>query len=439
MYNANITTITGVIMSSNPLTLIRTDSIVTPTVLGQVTGDNINPLYNTCYISSVTTGGINMSSNFPTMPMDFVATSTTYPLGTMITGNIGTYFSVGTYVIANAPAGYVRFSQPLLATILNITVATALITLSSGIIGGALLGNVYIDYRPSLNLQIKTSSTVTQNALIINPSKIILALPTSTPYVPLGVNDLVNKTYCDSLVGGPNVCTTNTAQTITAAKKFVGGFTTSYSNTGTNMTLNIVNDSANAINRIESGLTNATGSSADIAFTSILNQNQFARMNSYGIYTPTGNFYGRNDASTFNTTGSNGLLPIGYTWEILGALSTPVTGSNYVGITASPNLSMGVWAISGYLVINKGTGVYLATSSVKILWDTVVGVKIYPASSGLIFPLLGANTAVKYVIPLGTINVVVTINGAIQTINRMISCTIGTLTWQVSFTGVKIA
>jgi hypothetical protein len=284
---------------------------------------------------------------------------------------------------------------------------------------------------------------VTQNALIINPSKIILALPTSTPYVPLGVNDLVNKTYCDSLVGGPNVCTTNTAQTITAAKKFVGGFTTSYSNTGTNMTLNIKNDPVNGINTIESGLTSVVGSSADICFTSILNQNQFARMNSYGIYTPTGCRYGRNDGFAYNVASTigvtNGLYPVGYCWEILGVLSTPVTGSNYVGVVASPALGLGVWAISGYLVINKGTGVYLPASSVKILWDTVVGVKIFPASSGLMFPLLAANTAVKYVIPLGTINVVVTTAGAIQTINRMISCTIGTLTWQVSFTGVKIA
>ena len=444
MYNANITTITGVIMSSNPLTLIRTDSIVMPTVLGQVTGDNINPLYNTCYISSVTTGGIYMSSNFPTMPMDFVATSTTYPLGTMITGNIGTYFSVGTYVIANAPAGYVRFSQPLLTTIFKITVATALITLSSGIIGGALLGNVYIDYRPSLNLQINTASTVTQNAIIIKPSEIILALPTSTPYAPLGVNDLVNKTYCDSVVAGSTVCTTNTLQTITGAKYFKTVL--SVSSTANNAFLKFQSDAPSATNYIQSGTTDTNGSTANLVFGSINNQTSYACFNSHGIYLQSGQgscLYGRNDAFAFNVASTvgvtNGLYPVGYCWEILGALSTPATGSNYAGIVASPALGKGVWAISGYLVLNKGTGAYIATSRVDVLWDAVAGIRIYPASSGLRFPLITTNTTPQLIIPLGTINVVVTTQGAIQTITRSIIMTVGTATWQVSFTGVKIA
>ena len=56
------------------------------------------------------------------------------------------------------------------------------------------------------------------------------------------------------------------------------------------------------------------------------------------------------------------------------------------------------------------------------------------------FPLPTTNTTAQLIIPLGTINVVVTTAGVIQTITRSITMTVGTsTTWQVSFTGVKIA
>jgi hypothetical protein len=56
------------------------------------------------------------------------------------------------------------------------------------------------------------------------------------------------------------------------------------------------------------------------------------------------------------------------------------------------------------------------------------------------FPLITANTTPQLIIPLGTVNVVVSVAGAIQTITRSITMTVGTsTTWQVSFTGVKIA
>ena len=69
----------------------------------------------------------------------------------------------------------------------------------------------------------------------------------------------------------------------------------------------------------------------------------------------------------------------------------------------------------------------------------VVSARKYPSSSGMRFPLPTTNTTPQLIIPLGTINVVVTTAGVIQTITRSIIMTVGTATWQVSFTGVKIA
>jgi hypothetical protein len=433
MYNNNITTITGLILSTNTTKLIRTDSVIMPTVLGNITGDNINSLVtNNLFISTVATGGMYISSNYPAMGLDFVIVATTYPIGTMITSNIGTYFSVGTYVIANSPVGYVQFNKPLLAAIVKITVSTALITLNKGIIGGALLGNVYIDYRPTTNIQINTASTVTQNAISINPSSMILGMPTSTPYEPLLANDLVNKAYADAIL-------TN------GASGNIGGI---YIGANTDITgqseIRLYNGIwMDTLNANFMRFYNNSVSTAGFGFYCGSTVSQILNLSLGGVNILNTCLYGRNDAFAFNVASTvgvtNGLYPVGYTWEILGVLSTPVTGSNYVGVVASPALGKGVWAISGYLVINKGTAAYLAASTVNILWDTVAGIRIYPASSGLQFPLLAASTYSKYVIPLGTINVVVTTAGAIQTINRMISCTIGTLTWQVSFSGVKIA
>ena len=117
-----------------------------------------------------------------------------------------------------------------------------------------------------------------------------------------------------------------------------------------------------------------------------------------------------------------------------------MNGSNDAGVAATINLTNGVWAISGYLVLNKGNGAYVAGSSVSVLWDNVAGSRIDPASSGMRVPIPSTNTTAQLIIPLGTINVVVTVAGAIQTISRSITMTVGTsTTWQVSFTGVKIA
>jgi len=233
-----------------------------------------------------------------------------------------------------------------------------------------------------INFTLDNASSILQTPLSLSSTDITVSLPITSASVPTIGDHLVNKTYVDNLVAS-GVGLTSTDQTITGVKTFSNNLITS------------------------SGV------------------------------------FGRNDGFAFNvasTSGTtNGLYPVGHCWEILGALSTPATGSNYAGIVASIALTKGVWAISGYLVLNKGTGAYIATSSVDVLWDTVAGIRIYPASSGMRFPLITTNTTAQLIIPLGTINVVVSVAGAIQTITRKIVMTVGTATWQVSFTGVKIA
>jgi hypothetical protein len=235
-----------------------------------------------------------------------------------------------------------------------------------------------------MNLTMRNSSGAMLTPLQLTTTVINATVPISCATVPSIGDHLVNKTYCDNLVSsGANFVTTNTDQTIAGVKTFSNNLITN----------------------------------ADV--------------------------FGRNDGNAFNTYTSFGtynLYPIGYCFEILGSLIKPVNGANDAGVAATINLTNGVWAISGYLVLNKGNGAYVVSSNVSVLWDNVAGSRIYPASSGMRVPLPSTNTTAQLIIPLGTINIVVTVAGAIQTISRSITMTVGTsTTWQVSFTGVKIA
>ena len=103
---------------------------------------------------------------------------------------------------------------------------------------------------------------------------------------------------------------------------------------------------------------------------------------------------------------------------------------------------MGVWAISGYLVLNKGNGAYVVGTNISALWAVnIVGIKLYPNSSGACISIASTSTNTQHIIPIGTVNVVVTgSNMPVQTLTRKVAMTCGTTTsWAVSFTGIKIA
>jgi hypothetical protein len=70
----------------------------------------------------------------------------------------------------------------------------------------------------------------------------------------------------------------------------------------------------------------------------------------------------------------------------------------------------------------------------------IVGIKLYPNSSGVRISIASTSLVTQHIIPVGSVNIVVTTAGVIQTMTRNVIMTIGTTTsWQVSFTGIKIA
>ena len=149
------------------------------------------------------------------------------------------------------------------------------------------------------------------NALSINADRTNLGLPTTYYYPPSGIYDLVNKTYAD------NILTSATSATI-------GGV---YIGTNTDMV------GSQGEVRLRAGMWmdtmngnfmrffNNSASSAGFGFYTGSTTTQTLNMSSGVVYLQGSCLYGRNDGFAFNVSNPNGLYPIGYTWEVLGALS----------------------------------------------------------------------------------------------------------------------
>jgi len=234
-----------------------------------------------------------------------------------------------------------------------------------------------------INFVLDDASSVAQTPLSLSSTAITVALPVTCSSVPTIGSHLVNKTYVDNLVAG-GVSLTTTDQTITGVKTFASDLITS------------------------------------------------ARV------------FGRNDGYTFDsistTASSLNLYPIGYCFEIVGGTTLPVNLTDKTD-NVSIALTKGVWILSGFVVINKGNGAYVVGTKLSVLWNVgIAGIKLFPNAAGAIVSIASTSTVTQHVISLGSVNVVVTTAGAIQTMTRNLAMTCGTTTsWSISFTGVKIA
>jgi len=246
---------------------------------------------------------------------------------------------------------------------------------------------------------------------------------------------IANKAYVDSVIPSlTNYVTTNTAQTITGLKTF-----TSINNTTYNLMDGVNNEGSLSTTATTCSLSLPSGNNYALNVGGV----NVSQADIGGVVNNKYTF-GRNDGAPFTVISLTGpsanLYPIGYCWEVLGGVTQPVNATDLTS-TASISLPMGVWAISGYIVLNKGNGAYVVGSNISALWPVnIAGIKLYPNSSGVRVSIASTSTTNQHIIPIGTVNVVITTANAIQTITRNVIMTCGTTTsWQVSFTGVKIA
>ena len=125
---------------------------------------------------------------------------------------------------------------------------------------------------------------------------------------------------------------------------------------------------------------------------------------------------------------------------IIGRTTLPVNLTDKTD-NVSIALTKGVWILSGFVVINKGNGAYVVGTKLSALWNVgIAGIKLFPNAAGAIVSIASTSTVTQHVISLGSVNVVVTTAGAIQTMTRNLAMTMGaTTSWSISFSDVKIA
>ena len=134
------------------------------------------------------------------------------------------------------------------------------------------------------------------------------------------------------------------------------------------------------------------------------------------------------------------FYPIGFCYNIAPVATKPVTTTALIS-NATIALTKGVWQITGYVYINRSNGTFLVDSNIQVVYPVCAGCTIYPNAAGLQFNIPHTNTQLTPLnLPVGTITVVCTTAGAIQTVERTIKMTVGTdTTWSITFSGVKIA
>ena len=168
--NNTTTTITGLIPSVNYGCLVRTDSATPVSNYGSIiAGPNINVLYfNNFYVGVTTTAiaGLNILS------LTTVQTDRPLTIGETIISGIGTYYSLGTYILNLVSTGVYTLSQnALVSTSSKISINLSYTPLNRAYLpAGATAGSITLDYNTTTNLKCLNQSSVMLNAIEIKPS-----------------------------------------------------------------------------------------------------------------------------------------------------------------------------------------------------------------------------------------------------------------------------
>ena len=150
--------------------------------------------------------------------------------------------------------------------------------------------------------------------------------------------------------------------------------------------------------------------------------------------------YGRSDGASFNAIGPNALYPIGYTISYVPATIAFTSGIAQTFI--SPALAKGVWMISGWGELTRGTGTYLVTSYIRVIIDkTTAGQgNVTPTSVGSATRISIASTSTDATIQAPISCVCISLNDLCTvTMSVIVVMTVGTATICPRMSFTKIA
>ena len=167
--------ITGIIPNLNISCIVRSDAATAIQAGGAITGTNIVIPYTNFFLLSSTI----TVSNISVTALNTIVSSQTLSVGSTMSSFIGTRFVLGTYVTSVVGGGsYTILPLALGASFPSASTTTIYNALNRPyLVGGNTSGTINFDFNKSLNLQIKDTSSVMQNAVEITQDKMNINVP----------------------------------------------------------------------------------------------------------------------------------------------------------------------------------------------------------------------------------------------------------------------
>jgi hypothetical protein len=166
--------ITGIIPNLNISCIVRQDAATAIQAGGAITGTNIVIPYTNFFLLSSTI----TVSNITVTALNTISSSQTLSVGSTMSSFIGTRFVLGTYVTSVVGGGIYTIIPLALGTFAAASTTTIYNALNRPyLVGGNTSGTINFDFNKSLNLQIKDTSSIMQNAVEITQDKMNINVP----------------------------------------------------------------------------------------------------------------------------------------------------------------------------------------------------------------------------------------------------------------------
>lgn len=383
-----IITITGLVAATSLDRIIPTDGSnpTTAQILNRtITGTNIPNQTSAYFVSAHTFNSLQQITTL-SLPSGQIQGVGSLIVGMFITSGLGTNFSNGTYVTGLVSGTTYTINQPALNTTLfkvgvNFSLITASLTLPASVANGTIRFGQFAEFQFLTNNSGTTTMPLNLNSarMNVNVPTTITGNATVTGTTNLGetfLNGTNVHTGISWLNGSSTFISTNTTGTVTAMR-LVATATQTF---------------------IQAGLPSTSGSAADIIFSSMYAASFWATMNAAGLTMNGSCMYGRDDQFAFLTIPAGGLnQPIGFTLEYIETAVTFTNNTQFV-YTNLPLLDNGVWTVSVFLTLTRGTGTFDNNSTMRLSVVNSGTTNYYPDSCTSQMPLPSGHTVTTYTI-----------------------------------------
>lgn len=366
-----IITITGVIAATSLDRIIPTDGSnpTTAQILNRtITGTNIPNQTSPYFVSAHTYNSLQQITTL-SLPSGQIQSVGALVVGMFITSSLGTNFSNGTYVTGLVSGTTYTINQPALNTTLfkvgvNFSLITASLTLSAAVPNGTIRFGEFAEFQFLTKNSGTTTMPLNLNSarMNVNVATTIAGNATVTGTTNLGITNVTGKF----------VATPAGETWLNSSSTYV-----STNSAGSAATMRLGATATQTF--IQAGATTTSGSFADIIFSSMFAGAFWATMNRAGLTMNGTCIYGRDDQFAFLTIPAGGLnQPIGFTSQYIEPAVTFTNNTSFNYTTVLPMLDNGVWQVTAYLRLIRGSGTFNAASQIRLSVNNSGTTNYYP-------------------------------------------------------------